>query len=496
MKSAKNLLIPLIVMILLAIGVVAFFVVDRFIKKNPSETTYATVDLLYVNPVEIASVSVKHRDSGVEVKIDKSQSAGGTTVYTYSGSDKGSSVYSQSEMGIFIATMNNFVGCSAIAENADLAQFGLASPAYTVTITKNDGSQKVVLIGDISPDGKNCYVCAGGSRSVYMTDANKYEAAGKTANDFIDDRLFDAQMKDVESVSFYSRKESVELSGNCIYDENSNSYSFKFSKPFVIGSSTHFDRLIENMINLSVSGYEDPTTENLSKFGLGVPQYRLTLNLKGAKIYTVELSSAMGGYFYGRVNGTGKIFKAEASRIELVESPLLVLINEYVFHDTCDSVDSVECTGTTGKFVLKLSVKKGKAISDNDSEVSLDGRNAKVTNETGRSYAAMLYETIFGINIGGIDESAVISENAYPDTTIKIYDHNHSVVVYDFYRRSDETFYVSKNGEYTGFYVFKRELYNDGGQDTYNYGVWPAYDILTKAISNGINGVYEIPEQK
>ena len=204
----------------------------------------------------------------------------------------------------------------------------------------------------------------------------------------------------------------------------------------------------------------------------------------------------MGGFYYGRINGTGKIFKAEVSRLEIIESSVLVLISDYIFYKTCDTVDSVECTGNNKKFVLKLDVKKGKAISDSDSAVSLDGRNAKVTTGSGRSYSAMLYEAIFCINIGGIDESAVIPESAVPDTSIKVYDHSHSAVVYEFYRRNTDSFYVTKNGEYTGFYVFERELYNDGGQDTYSYGIWPAYEILTKAISNGISGVYEIPEQK
>ena len=105
MKSAKNLLIPLIVMILLAIGVVAYFVVDRISKNHTVETTYNTVDLLYVSPVEISSVSVLHRDSKAEIWVDMTRSADGTYVYKYLGSDKGSDVYSQSEMSEFLSTM-------------------------------------------------------------------------------------------------------------------------------------------------------------------------------------------------------------------------------------------------------------------------------------------------------------------------------------------------------------------------------------------------------
>ena len=494
MKSAKNLIIPFIAMIILAIGVLVFFVVDRSQKKHPAETTYNQVDLLYISPVEISSVSVKHRDSNVNVKVERSQSANGTVVYNYSGSDKGSEIYSQTEMEVFLINLNSFVACDAIAENANLSDYGLDNPAFTVTITKTDGSSKSILIGNLTPDGTKCYVCAAGSNSVYMTGSDKYEIASKKGNNFLDERLIDMKAKDLESVRFVRKKDNIDLFGTCVYDETTNLCSYKFTKPFEISSSNYFDKLIENVCDLSAEEYEDATNENLSNFGLAIPEHRITLNFKGGKTYTVELSAPDGGYYYGRINGMGKIFKVEASRIELVESPVLILISDYVFYNTCDEIDSVEVSGSKGKFVLVLDVKKGMTISDNDSNVSLDGRNAKVSNGSGRSYAAMLYESIFCINIGGMEENWTVPENAAADTSIKVYDRNHSAIVYDFYRRNEETFYVTKNGEYTGFYVFKKELYNDGGTDLYNYGIWPAYEILTKAISNSIHGVYEIPE--
>ena len=493
MKSAKNLLIPFIVMILLALGVVVFFVVDRGIKMRTAETTYAKVDLLYVNPVEIASVSVLHRDSGINVKVDRSQNANGSVVYNYSGSDKGSGSYSQTAMESFLTTMNSFVSCLAIADNANLSDYGLDSPAFTVTITKTDGTQKVIFIGNKALDGDGYYVCAAGTASVYVAGNDKFFMASKTGNDFLDDRLIEKDVKGLESVKFSRKKDSVELTGDCIHDESSDACTFKFTKPFEITSSSYFDKLIENVCSMSAAGYEDASTENLSKYGLAIPNVSLVLRFKGGETYSVDLSAAYGEFYYGRLNGTGKIFKVESSKLELVEAPLLKLISEYVFYTTCDAVDSVECSGSRGRFVLKLDVKKNRAISDSDSKVYLDGRNAKVTNGSGRSYAAMLYESIFCLNVGGVEGNAIIPETAVADTTVRVYDHNHSVVVYEFYRRSDDTFYVTKNGEYTGFYVFKRDLYNDGGADTYSYGIWPAYEILTRAITNGMNGVYEIP---
>lgn len=496
MKTAKNLLIPAIVMILLVIGVVVFYFVDRGIKDHPASTTVNNVDLLYINPMDVASVKVLQKDGNNEVRVDKSQSADGTVVYNYNGRDKGLETYSQSEMAAYVSSLNSFVGCTLVSENANLSDYGLDSPEFTVTITKTDGSQKVVYIGKLTPDGENCYVCAQGSNTVYMAGYNKYYVASKNGNDFIDDRLIEVGLKDLESVSFSRKRDSVNLSGKCSYDDSNGSFAVYFNKPYTIDSSEYFNKLIENLCTLSADDYENATNENLSKFGLAIPEVSISLMVKGGKTYSLTFSTAKEGFYYGRLNGMGKIFKVDADRFELLETPLLKLINDYIFHDSCDKIDSVEVTGRDKQFVMKMDVAKDEVISDSKSTVSLDGRNAKVTNSNGRSYAAMLYETIFGIGIGGAEGNAVIPENAVADTSIKVYDRNHSAVVYAFYRRSDDSFYVTKDGKYTGFYVFKRELYNDGGQDTYAYGIWPAYEILTKAITNAMNGVYDIPDGK
>ena len=495
MKTAKNLIAPLVVMILLAIGVVVFFAVD---KNNSTHETSAnaTVDLLYVSPVEVSSVEVFHKEGGIKVRIDKSTSSSGSDVYAYSGSDKGSNEYSKSEMETFVSVLTSFVGCVHVADKADLAEFGLDAPAYKITITKKDGTSNVIRIGNLSPDKNNCYLCIDGSSTVYYVNSSKYRYASKVANDFLDKSLIDLKVEELDTVRFVRKTDGIDLTATCIYDKNTEETTFMFTQPFNIGSSSYFDRLIEKICRLEADEYQDASSESLSKYGLSDPAYSFVLNLKSGKSYTINLSSSINGYYFGRINGEGeKIFKISVDALETIDSPVLVLISSYVFYDTCDNVLSIECSGQGRKFVMKLDVAKNETISANDSTVTRDGRNAQVFNSYGRSYAAMLFESIFCINIAGVEEVSPVSSNAVPDTSITIFNRNHSSVVYDFYKRNDVTYYVYCNGVYTKFFVFGRELYNDGGEDTYDYGIWSAYDLLTKAITNSINGVYDIPKK-
>ena len=68
MKSAKNLLIPFIVMVLLGIGVLVFYLVDSGLKQPEGPTKNNTTDLLYVSPVDFASISIFHKDNNIDVK--------------------------------------------------------------------------------------------------------------------------------------------------------------------------------------------------------------------------------------------------------------------------------------------------------------------------------------------------------------------------------------------------------------------------------------------
>ncbi|MBP5775753.1 MAG: DUF4340 domain-containing protein [Clostridiales bacterium] len=496
MKSAKHLLIPFIVLVLLGVAALVFYFVDKRMKEPDVTSAGAPVDILYISPVDIASVNVFHRDGNLNVKVGKTTSSNGSSVYSYLGDDKASDSYSQTEMDEFVASLTSFVGCVPVKENSNLAEFGLDNPLFKVTVTKTDGTTGTVLIGNLSPDSTSCYICAQGSSSVYLVSRSKYYFASKTAKDMIDAKVLDVAMSDIASVRFVRKSDSVELSANCIYDAEKDSFSFRFTEPFEAGSSAYFDRLIEYICRLEANEYEDVSFDNLSKYGLSSPEITVTLKTKDYRDLTLSFSSVINGYYYGRLNSTGKIFKVIAEKLESIESPVLVLINEYVFYDTSDNIDSIDCASSDRKFTLKLDVAKGGTISDDASSVTLDGRNAKVSSNMGRSYAAMLYESIFCINIGGIDANATIGASAVPVTTITIYDRNHSSVVYTFYKRNEDSYFVCRNGQYTKFYVYGRELYNDGGTDTYDYGLWPAYEILTKAITEQINGVYDIPEKQ
>ena len=59
MKSTRNLLVPLIILILLVVGTIVYFVVDNTKHGNPDNTTAQYVEVVSVSPSDIDTISVR-----------------------------------------------------------------------------------------------------------------------------------------------------------------------------------------------------------------------------------------------------------------------------------------------------------------------------------------------------------------------------------------------------------------------------------------------------
>ena len=212
---------------------------------------------------------------------------------------------------------------------------------------------------------------------------------------------------------------------------------------------------------------------------------------------TVELffSNKISGFYYCYMTGMDKYFMLSEYQIEGLELQETVLIDPYVCY--CYAKDYTSITGQyeDKSFRLDLNVTEGQSITSEESTVQLDGRNAKIIDDGGRSYCSILFESIACIKIGGSEVDSVPDTTGDPVLSLSFIDKSYKTTVYEFYTRDSDSYYVFKDGEYTHFFVYAREIFNNGGRDTYSYGWWSAYELLSEAITANINGVYTLPTE-
>ena len=233
--------------------------------------------------------------------------------------------------------------------------------------------------------------------------------------------------------------------------------------------------------------------DDLVKYGLDDPTYHFVVAMKDGSSTELYFSRLLSGYYYGYIKGMDNYFMISEHQIEGLDFSELVLIDPYICYCYAKNISSI--TGTYGdkSFKLELYVPEGYSISDDKASVSLDGRNAKISDSSGRSYCSVLFESIACIKIGGAESDANVDTSADAEISLTFLDNGYNTTVYEFYTRDADSYYVFKDGIYTGFYVYSKEIFYNAGRDTYSYGFWSAYELLNVAITDGINGIYDIP---
>ena len=180
------------------------------------------------------------------------------------------------------------------------------------------------------------------------------------------------------------------------------------------------------------------------------------------------------------------------NQIDGVDLQDTILIDPYICYCYAKNISSITGVYGSKSFKFALQVSDSDSIVSDNSVVTLDGRNAKISDSSGRSYCSLLFESIACIKIGGIEIADKAKPSSAAELSLTFIEKNYATSVYEFYRRDLDTYYVFKDGEYMNFYVYATEIFNDGGTDTYSYGYWRAYELLNQAITDNRNGIYDL----
>ena len=186
------------------------------------------------------------------------------------------------------------------------------------------------------------------------------------------------------------------------------------------------------------------------------------------------------------------MFTIATSQITGMQTPISDLIHPYLDYQFIYDVTKIDATFPEGSFSMDIDIATGGQIVDDASTVLINGRNAKVYNNDGRSYFALLYESVMLIQITDFDFD-VTPENTH-DITIDVTTTDGLTKKIELAKRDDSTYYAFIDGIYQGFIVNASELYQNNGSDMTIYGAWPAYLRLIEALDGATLGIYQISD--
>lgn len=489
MKSVKNLLIPFIVMVVLLAVAIVTIVINTKDSGTEETDTAGSENVIDVNPSLMSSIEVLNRDGtgiGFQAALDDTGSPVWTLLDKYS-----SDVPLNNEAVTSWAYMlGNFMSDGNIGDSSqyNLADYGLADPQYTVIITQYDGSVSKVFVGNKTATGNDCYFMVEGNPNIYTVVASKYTYCGFQLIDFLATVTLGIDYNLLSTVEFKRDLDGIDLVASCtLYETGDPTYNA--ISPFEIECSPYFVTLIDNIARLEITSFVDIPDDMLSDYGIEDPYYEFTFTMSDGRVITLNLSSAINGYYYGTSNIVDGYFKISEFQIENLDTQLMMLLSSYLVY--YPATDMSKITGTYGDETFTYDISTTGSISAEDATARVNMRDARIFTSEGRSYAAILYESLITISVSDVDAEA--DPEYDPEIEFTFITTNYQTIVLSFVPRDNNSYYAFLNGEYTTFVVPASELFNDSGTDTYNYGAWTAYELTVEAIDNSINGIYDIP---
>ena len=473
--------------VLVAVAIVV--VISNSNGSSTEETGYSSENVITIENSLISSIEVLRQD-GTGIGFQNSIDDVGSSTWSLMDNYSSDVPLSNTSITSWVYILSNFMSDGLIGDSSELnlAEYGLDNPVYTIVITQYNGTVSRIFIGNKTADGSDCYFMVEGDTNVYTVVSAKYTYCGFQLIDFLESAGLGIDYASLSTFEFKRASDNIDLFISCTLLDTGDPEFFVIS-PFNIEGSPYFTTFVDSIVGLEISSFIDIPDDMLADYGLDSPAYEFTFNLNDGRVVTLNLSALINGYYYGTSNVVDGYFKISEMQITGIDTQLMMMLDSYLVYYPASEMSSI--TGTYGDESFTFEISTDGSISAEDATALLNLRDAKVFTSEGRSYAAILYESLITISVSDVDLDA--DPEFEPELEFEFITTDHQIHTLSFVPRDNNSYYAFLNGEYTYFVVPASELFNNSGTNTYYYGAWTAYELAREAIDNSIAGVYDIP---
>ncbi len=446
---------------LVALG--AYFIADNIIK-NQEDPTSTKVTLIQYDTSSIASVKVTLANGEYYyVTEDADISAAGESTVAYKVTFNG--IYENLAYDASAAKSLMTYACSlvaqrdlGVADESELALYGLDEPQSVVTLTKiSDNSTVNIYVGAYSDSASSYYCKVDNSDHVYIISGAAGEMFTSEPNDMRISQFTVAVTTDTIETMTWKYMDDPEI---YIYRELEDSVFNPYTK-FFVGKpwSRHmpingdaFAELVNGLTVLYINDHITPKLDgsevNLADYGLDDPwgYYKLTGKDGAVQEFSFgDYSDEAEYYCYMLDHSDGHIYTVARNRVSFIEEFKAVdVTTPYIFNAHSDNIQSVKAEYDGKVSILEifrdyLSEEEKKELEENGEDVidfttykKLDGVSYDEFN-MGRLYQCAL------VQIQRVDNNYEHEAEALLKMTITPFDIDEDPLVIEYYR-IDENF--------------------------------------------------------
>lgn len=271
-----------------------------------------------------------------------------------------------------------------------LAEFGLADPSSTVTITLKDGTQHQVLIGDLSSDQEYCFCMMIGDDTIYACNSTYATYATYTQQTLrlatitsidTEGELFTmfVQKKGERPIEFKyieTEEEEVETEEG-VYLTSKYQMVQPYDSDSVAVMQGITDQYFKNLTTPTMVESIDVSCTDFEQYGLGdEPEYRETIvtRTSGSDGYEYKTTDYVFGYTYGdkdqyiyfREADSDHVMGVEVGCMDVRQFDPFFYVNKLIYLEPISDIQAVSVT--YGKETHSFEVKRGAPTEDSSAE--------------------------------------------------------------------------------------------------------------------------------
>jgi hypothetical protein len=346
----------------------------------------------------------------------------------------------------------------------DLGQYGLATPAITVTVYSAGAAPLTLQLGDQTPTGYDYYARRLGDPCVYVisgADGGRFRLSLTDLRS--EDPLPRIDSQQCQSFKLVrSGQPAVEITENPQRDKSGADYGMSdliLVQPYREQLTVNIDYFSKEVLpaleGLDRQEYIADRPANLARYGLARPRYELIVTDKtGPKLHLLIGKAHNADSLYAKTPDAPAVFTVNRDLQSVLDLKPFQLVNRLAYIINIDQVDKIEVEGGGQKqtFTLTRKIKKARSKKEQDETITTYRQAGKTIKE---DVFKTFYRSLIGLAFEGDYPGKLTQENPAVKTTFylnrgktRVYRINYVSYNNDFYavfRNGHSEFLVSKD---------------------------------------------------
>lgn len=357
-----------------------------------------------------------------------------------------------------IASASAAIDFSTVAgeDNGDNSEdFGFDKPRATATVTYNDNSKAIIIVGDDAPQQAGTYIKFGDGDDVYLIDSEK-----AAAFDFGLTDLMSLTINDSASDTDNSKASSIKIWGGGIPDEielvpndsEKVNASYKMTSPVECYANEKESSLIEGGIRGLFADsvvMVNPSQTQLVNLGLAESAAKLTAVYPDATVSLIGSKPDTKGDVNLMVDGGSVVYKLKATKVPWVETNYEKLVSEYALNPKMVALSGMKISTGGKEYEFKLSSKTVLTTDDKGSETE---STTTVVYYNGKEIQTENFSTLYeAVSLIELADAKVQNPSGSPALKITYtYAEDGSTDTVEFYPSADSKYTAVLNGRAEG----------------------------------------------